>query len=59
MTLRIQNLLAAYRGHLAYWRERLRTVNRSDTAKLEQIRSFIAHYERQIAKIKRPDDGAA
>lgn len=53
MTLRSHDLLAAYRDHLAYWRERLHAADPSDTAKLERIRSFIAHYERQIAAIER------
>jgi hypothetical protein len=55
VTLQNRNLLAAYQSHLAYWKERLQTVDPSDTAKLEQIRSFIAHYERQLADIKRQD----
>ena len=59
MTLRSRDLLVAYRGHLSYWRERLRAVDPSDTAKLEQIRSFIAHYERQIAELERQDGRGA
>ena len=58
MTLRRHDLLVAYQGHLTYWRERLRAVDPGDTTKLEQIRSFIAHYERQIAEIKQHDGRA-
>ena len=58
MTLRRHDLLVAYQGHLAYWRERLDAADPGDTEKLEQIRGFIAHYERQIAAIKQQDDRA-
>ena len=58
MTVRRDNLLAQYRGHLAYWRERLEQADPSDTEKLDQIRSFVAHYERQIAELRNQDGRA-
>jgi hypothetical protein len=58
MTLRRRDLLVVYRGHLAYWTERLQAVDPGDTEKLDQIRSFIAHYERQIAEMKQQDGPA-
>ena len=59
MTVQDSDLLLDFQGHLAYWSERLRAVDPADTEKLNRIRSFVAHYERQVAEIKARGGGDA
>ena len=51
MALRRDALLREYQTRLNCWREELERVDRSDSDKAEQIRSFIKHYQEEIAQL--------
>jgi hypothetical protein len=49
-------LLREYQTRLSYWRDELERVDPGETARAEQIRSFIAHYEAQVGTAEHPSN---
>jgi len=51
MALRRDALLREYQTRLNYWRAELERLDQSAPEEAAQIRSFIKHYEEQIAQL--------